>query len=497
MKKVLSIWLSVILILTAVTPMIPAQTVDEKIAPEVRAMIDSHTEGGVVVEISHHNPDYPTEGVSETEAVTNNLAAQRELLAQIEAVSYFEVGTFSVGRINVGLPYASIETVAALPNVDHIGLPSDQYCTLPAEQKLDERTKTAIETLSPDTKVHFTLWLAYNEHAYIGMAEPGDGASHAEVDHYLTVMRTAKRDYITAKNEEFARVIEESCEVENVSCLRYVPMLTLTARLSEIEKVASLKEVWTVSYSGIVYIPFDDPQALEEKFQNWLHMSAYDPELFEQGLQDYSETYKNYREVYSNGQWALVYAEINVFEPCDYKEHICLGSRVISYWRGGAAIYPYAYFVYNAAEDTFHPIERFVNASWGYDVDENYLPKQDENGNIIKIIHDPMISVDDYPGLFEALDLCKVGSLRGDADGDDEVTVLDATAIQRNSAELANTAFDEECADADGDGDATVLDATRVQRAVASLCGIDGRGQEDQPVQRPTEMLIGEALIEE
>ena len=57
----------------------------------------------------------------------------------------------------------------------------------------------------------------------------------------------------------------------------------------------------------------------------------------------------------------------------------------------------------------------------------------------------------------------------GDADCDGEVTILDATAIQRFLVNLSNKAFDESAADADRDGDVTILDATAIQRFLASL----------------------------
>ena len=60
-------------------------------------------------------------------------------------------------------------------------------------------------------------------------------------------------------------------------------------------------------------------------------------------------------------------------------------------------------------------------------------------------------------------------STLGDADGDGEVTILDATAIQRKLASLPTASFDEKAADADGDDEITILDATAIQRHLASL----------------------------
>lgn len=59
---------------------------------------------------------------------------------------------------------------------------------------------------------------------------------------------------------------------------------------------------------------------------------------------------------------------------------------------------------------------------------------------------------------------------RGDVDMDGEVTVVDATVIQRYLADLVqlNEAQIFTC-DLDGHGDVTVMDATRLQRHVAKI----------------------------
>ena len=63
----------------------------------------------------------------------------------------------------------------------------------------------------------------------------------------------------------------------------------------------------------------------------------------------------------------------------------------------------------------------------------------------------------------------------GDADSDSEITILDATRIQRFLASIITSEeLDMDAADADSDGDVTVLDATRIQRVLASICNMDG-----------------------
>ena len=57
----------------------------------------------------------------------------------------------------------------------------------------------------------------------------------------------------------------------------------------------------------------------------------------------------------------------------------------------------------------------------------------------------------------------------GDPDGDGSVTIIDATAIQRDLAGLPTEKFDEKSADADRDGSVTIMDATAIQRHLAGL----------------------------
>lgn len=62
------------------------------------------------------------------------------------------------------------------------------------------------------------------------------------------------------------------------------------------------------------------------------------------------------------------------------------------------------------------------------------------------------------------------GSLIGDADSDGQVTILDATRIQRWLADLVkDNQIDKKNADVDYDNQVTIIDATRIQRFIAGL----------------------------
>ena len=65
----------------------------------------------------------------------------------------------------------------------------------------------------------------------------------------------------------------------------------------------------------------------------------------------------------------------------------------------------------------------------------------------------------------------------GDVDGDDEVTIIDATCIQRKLANIPTATFVEAAADADGDGGLTIIDATVIQRHLAQLPAPAGIGK--------------------
>lgn len=68
-------------------------------------------------------------------------------------------------------------------------------------------------------------------------------------------------------------------------------------------------------------------------------------------------------------------------------------------------------------------------------------------------------------------------NLRGDVDGDGEVTIIDATCIQRKLANIPTAKFIEAAADADRDGELTIIDATVIQRWLAQLPTNDNIGK--------------------
>lgn len=58
--------------------------------------------------------------------------------------------------------------------------------------------------------------------------------------------------------------------------------------------------------------------------------------------------------------------------------------------------------------------------------------------------------------------------IRGDADGDGEVTIIDATVIQRWLIDIPVSYLDEKAADVDDNG-VDIIDVTRIQRYLADI----------------------------
>lgn len=160
--------------------------------------------------------------------------------------------------------------------------------------------------------------------------------------------------------------------------------------------------------------------------------------------------------------WVLVYAVREGFYPDALNDGI-IGGRKLSaaqlYW------YPFefGFGIYDAEQDKFFDLA---------EIDFDDYPGLYEVWQTIDMT-DPII------GVYENVPYFHVNP--GDADGDGQVTVMDATKIQRVVAGLS-TKYEiaVTSADVDGDGEVSVFDATRIQRYKAELCNLDGSRREDK-----------------
>ena len=165
---------------------------------------------------------------------------------------------------------------------------------------------------------------------------------------------------------------------------------------------------------------------------------------YQAGVSRFNELYTQYSED-GGARWTILKACIGFPPPWEVKCGGVIAGRFI-YSIGGFDIFVSGYALYDAEKDDFFALET-VNET-------------------------------DYPGLREAIWKLGLGNPVGDADLDGDVTILDATRIQRFLAnmdvleKIGNNQFGQ-CgspfADTDGDDRITILDATAIQRMLAEL----------------------------
>lgn len=272
----------------------------------------------------------------------------------------------------------------------------------------------------------------------------------------------ARREYyeylrkeVTPKYEDALAQLKAITHIENVRCICYDALTCLVQNSKDaIYGLAESELVKSIRYfeSG------DNWQTDHQRYDYSDTRYRYRERLVSQ--YDYLDPYANcgeYQEIYYHHyapddkeygyDWALVEASYGT----------CVATAIYSQVVGGRLLYapntfqkPFAFDIgiYDAEKDKF------------FDVTE--------------------IDFDDYPDLYEVWQQLDLGDrtakeIYGDADGDMDVTVLDATKIQRGIAGLENKSnIVATGADVDQDGEMTVMDSTRIQRYKADICELDG-----------------------
>ena len=265
--------------------------------------------------------------------------------------------------------------------------------------------------------------------------------------------RAFKSAYYESNNRNAVEQITAVAEVEITNISRLWPYATMninpddTAKIEELDIVSAVEEVIDIQAT-------DDEVYPDNKYEDIYRSDVLDGNDGFYGY-EYSEQYYH-TDDNSETDWALVKARI--FLATDQSESAVIADRVL-YTGGIYSKFRFNYGVYDATAGRFFAL---------YDIRD---------------------ALDEYPGLYEAIWELNIGRPVGDSDGDSELTILDATHIQRILAGLEE--FDEyteiienfvnamerpdekvcPCgfSDTDKDGEVTVLDATRIQRKLAGL----------------------------
>ncbi len=211
----------------------------------------------------------------------------------------------------------------------------------------------------------------------------------------------------------------------------------------QFEKADFLLPVYVEDYEG-----YNDRIQYEGLFfEKFYYANRYDSADL---IHEYRELYYHYDEE-NNMDWALICTSDYLVPPWNVMPYAVFGQRVL---RCGGTYSPFVvrYGIYDVNKDIFTSITNV----W---------------------------DTDDYADLHQVLDLVNAGELIGDTDKDSEITIKDATLIQKCLASLCEFADDDAVdgvytsyygklayiSDFDRDGERTIKDATAIQKHIAGL----------------------------
>ncbi len=426
------------------------------LAIPVNATAKSVYRDGAVFVVTHHNPKYPTDGVSEQERNDNHVLATGELCEKITSLTYAEILMFDINTLYVGLPYDAVDKVAELDTVDSV-VPYVQTAvsTKAPQDKISTDLAKIIEESSPDDILEgLTVILSYNAMVYYGFCEE----DFDDPQDYLVAKRAANKEYHTKMNQQIFEQIQKEVDIisSNTSVYYYSPFIIVDIKVSEIEKLSKLPQV-NGFYEPQPEEPWDDPSEpplptdtkykYKQKFNSFIDFPEYIADIH--GGDNFAKYY-DYDELYehmddsSNVDWALITAKVNLFDPWEVVGAIKIGNRAIKWWLPGVSGHGFGLFVYDAEQDTFYDIDR--------------------------------VDVDDYEGLVDAFEQLQLGDMVGDVDMDKTISIMDATAIQMYLSNLldynpSDNAYEyvHILGDVDDDGEMSILDATALQMKLALL----------------------------
>ncbi len=127
-----------------------------------------------------------------------------------------------------------------------------------------------------------------------------------------------------------------------------------------------------------------------------------------------------------------------------------------------------------ALAGSYEPSSHFRGGKVVYSVADNHIAEVDENGTLTALSAGTT-TLYAYVDIYDAVRAYTVtviegARLLGDADGDGDVEIRDATWIQRHVADIEIPfTISKKTADIDGDGNITVMDATAIQYYLANM----------------------------
>lgn len=257
---------------------------------------------------------------------------------------------------------------------------------------------------------------------------------------YHQAKLTVSSDYYSHSNQEIVDRLNVAKE-DQMFVSSLTPSFNLYLTKDQVLELLKMPEVASADfYETGFYVPegaekyCDMENPLFERFMSW-------------GNANYGRGDKpvsRFAVLYSAEDWSIIKAHVGFPPPWEVKCGGIIGNRFL-YSIGGYEISLSGYFLYDAKEDEFYS-----------------LTKVDANA---------------YKGLLDAIEELNLGLRLGDVDQDGEISIYDATMIQRVLADLdsfgmisLDSKYNENIlGDYNCDGNCDVFDATAIQRMLAGL----------------------------
>ena len=334
-----------------------------------------------------------------------------------------------------------------------------------AKSKITDSLQLVMDRVSDDTKIETHIWLycyidknevfkqAIKECGYV--AGLPMNMTLDEVYAYRAVYNRIVGEKEAAVAQDF--VYKSGIPENDIVYLGKHPYVIAKLTKDKIYEIAEYPEVEELYYGGNLPTETPTEPAADELFlDKFKEQTNYNEYASMYGSPEFATL--SYKELYyhtdadGNMDWALVYAKSNVYGEGPMPLYTVIGNRVFT---------QYSYY---SPFDTNYGV---------YDVKED------------KFIDAISAKDSDYPDFTRAFDeYASKGRLLGDLDGDNELTIIDATLIQRCDVHMRDWP-DDDLIDPEGefsyynpliyysdfsrDGERDIIDATMLQRYVTRI----------------------------
>lgn len=357
--------------------------------------------------------EYDNAGWSEKIGMLEKLYAQSkiDLLDSIGAICEYQVlCDTSINRIYLRVPQYAVDEIRKAKLVKSV-----RFYKFP-ETKLNDEAQKLIAEADPDMRVCVTVGTDRGdvvcERDYLNLTKQEMNALiDTEDENGQNEWKKASDAYYSGYHERLLKEIIKKTGAVYLSMDYIFSWIRLDIAVGQLEALAEIDGV-----AGISYEKPKDP----DPFENWYNLGG-DPDLARKICGEPNE----YGMFYVPPGKSIAFGKADEEEYARFKE--------IDYVKGVIYCRP-------APSDGWWKLEgdaTLLRATYGEPNEDGryYVPKKE--------------------------------AVKGDVDYDYSLTVVDATGIQRELAELSAEHFNADAADYDDDGYMSVLDATAIQRTLA------------------------------